>query len=85
MKLFISLICVVLTVAIIASCGLVDNNYHKIGVIKSVEIIARSWNASDKIVLTLDEGQQYIITYRGDNYHSGQILYVNDHGQYKVE
>ena len=83
----IAIVSVVLSLIIIfavASCQ-VDNNYHKLGVVKSVEIIARSWNVSDKLVLTLEENQQYIINYDGGNYHSGQTLYENDHGQYKVE
>ena len=62
-----------------------DRTYQRVGIIKNIEIIARSWNANDKMILTMEDGSQFVLTYRGENYHSGQILLRNAKGHFQIE
>ena len=53
---------------------------ENLGIIKTIEIVTRSWNAADKLVLTMEKPNpytevQWVIDYDGLNYHTGETLY----------
>jgi hypothetical protein len=80
----VAIVLAVLLAGVLVSCK-ADLTYEKVGTIQSFEIIARSWNTSDKIILTMTDGSEFILTYGGQNFHTGQILLRNAEGYYKIE
>jgi len=83
MKKYLTLALFVLICLALVGCSSSNCNLSKdLGKIVGVEVIARSFNATDSVILTMEDGTQNIVPYRGEAILSGQHLVQDCYNNY---